>query len=359
MPYTPTTTDERQAALIERLIPGAQVKIDKSDEYVPERLSFTVPGVTWKQNKDDRDRRKFRGTYGLFDGLVWENYHRDDCFRYWEIKTDADSIWSYIANVEPTAGYHRQQEKAYADLLDPIRAYDATRVDTGLIETILGVVRESSQAVEQYPTLDPSHGGFSMSSYLKGDPRMFRQDVRTDTETLVPTSQRTIDIRVNIASGTNEIRGAAITALVQALQTAGREVELHVIDAASYPYRHHLDIVTRIRRAGEPLDLKDVQFWTGYQSVFSYLFYPIIERSPWQIVHGSTGAPENTNRCGDLYFPCTSKPGMFPYARPEWFYNRESATYAVIKLCEAFGMSVVIPESLRKYDDCTNPEYVQ
>ncbi len=127
-------------------------------------------------------------------------------------------------------------------------------------------------------------GTLDMGRYLMGHPEPYvvYRDVETDAE---GPGQVTILFNMSVSSGiaVEELfrRGAAVCALVDSLETAGRRVSVKV--AMCTHSGDKVDVTVQLKRHEDPLDLERVAFAVAHAAAFRRLGFAVWELAPREV----------------------------------------------------------------------------
>jgi hypothetical protein len=180
-----------------------------------------------------------------------------------------------------------------------------------------------------------------MGSYCEGRPDCWLALQESDELTC---GAQTVTIVADVCASstiskeTIYVRGAAVAALVAALEFAGRPCE--VIVAANT--KNRIETRVTVNRAGEPLQLDALAFGLAHPAMLRRLFFAVWETALRQLLkecgiypnRGYGSVCETSGSRGDVYLPPARS------AEPQW-RSIESARTWVLQRLREHGVSVV------------------
>jgi hypothetical protein len=182
--------------------------------------------------------------------------------------------------------------------------------------------------------------GMLVASRLQqGNPKPFVRMV--EREMADRNGRRVVRVVVNGAASDGiepeviETRGAAVTALVDALERAGRRVELDLVVGIRNP---DIETWVRIKGAGDRLHLENVAYALAHPSTLRRLMFAVWEKLPaadrryLEVGYGTPNEVAEADR-GDLYL------GRMLLGEPQWL-TAEAATRWVIETLSAQGIKI-------------------
>lgn len=136
---------------------------------------------------------------------------------------------------------------------------------------------------------DVSGDWIDIGRFVTGEPEVFGEYVETEVQrTATPPKIIRIVVNVCVSAGVDTgviiKRGAAMTALVTALERHGRRCEIDVVAPNQMGYNsQRFDLVIRAKEAGEPMQLDKMVFLMAHPAILRRLIF-----SSWE--HGNRDA---------------------------------------------------------------------
>ncbi len=152
---------------------------------------------------------------------------------------------------------------------------------------------------------DVTGSAIDIGAYLTGQPECFTEWVESDV--YAAGKGKIVKMVVNIsASGSVTadvlfMRGAALVALADSLERAGRRVEIWTADRASAA-----EVRIQIKRPEEPVQIDQIAFAMAHPAALRRIGFALQERFPTDIqehVGTGYGRPETSEMTGDVSIP--------------------------------------------------------
>lgn len=151
--------------------------------------------------------------------------------------------------------------------------------------------------------------GFDVARYIEGEPEHW---VRLEESTMQEDSHRHVKVIVHggalgdVSTETMLAKGAVAAALVELLEFAGHNVELHHVAAVEKKRGAGLYFASwiRLKAYDQPLDMDRVAFALAHPSMHRRLTFKVRERCDAALTQWSYGATEDCDpKDGSLYVP--------------------------------------------------------
>lgn len=179
-------------------------------------------------------------------------------------------------------------------------ADSVAQMSTTILNKVTGLI-EREQVV-----YDVEGIGLDVATYLNGEPECWQ---RFDTELREGEGSKHLRVVFNttvsggIGADVIEARGAAVAALVQALEFAGRRVELWGIAVCAQSYKGSFEARVQVKAADQDLDMSRVAYALAHPSMLRRMGFACVEAddvASYRLGYGY-GRPCDTDNKGDIY----------------------------------------------------------
>lgn len=156
---------------------------------------------------------------------------------------------------------------------------------------------------------DVTGSGLDVARYLEGEPECWQNFEPVLVESPSSTIVRICfngTVSAGISGEVIESKGAAIAALVELLEFAGRRVELSAVFSNSSRRQRESDtLVLTVKTAEQPLDMPRIAYVLAHKSMLRRLMFAYWEGQPiYKIVGAGFGVPRDYKPAtADIYIP--------------------------------------------------------
>jgi hypothetical protein len=189
-----------------------------------------------------------------------------------------------------------------------------------------------------------------MGRYLMGEPECFMEWRESEVSAAgAKVLKVAINISISSAIPADAImrRGAAMIALVDLLEQAGRRCEVWVASATCSNGEHYREFAVRLKEAGQPLETDRLAFAMCHPSMerrlergLSETVIPVKMRDAYDFTSGGAGKPcPLRHTAGDVVMPEARYRDANGAIDPTWLTD-ESCIAKVLALLEAQGIAM-------------------
>jgi len=233
---------------------------------------------------------------------------------------------------------YRLAEEGWPDGLKAVRKFDSQ-----INDRLVGYLKE--------PELhyDVTGDFLDVGRFVNGEPETFGGFVETevDVDSVTPKIVHIVanlTVSGSVSHEIMEMRGAALVALIDALESHGKRAEVDVI-ANNHGGNGEVFTKLRVKDAQHPLQMDKLAFLLVHPVAFRRLWFRCFEQSPDDIrrtIGGAYGYPKDPdeNERGDVYLP-----SLKSYGESDWSFDRTLEW--VLTTLEQCGVTVTPNEEER------------